>query len=146
MHRLTLAQADAIIEHAFNVARADGHGPMAVAVLDAGGHPLAFRRDHLAPFVYADMAMAKAWTTIAAQRSSRLQGDRLADRVGLIESMAAISRGRFLAIPGGILVRTADGSVLGSVGIAGRSGGEQGEVCLLRAVAAAGLHGDAGET
>jgi uncharacterized protein GlcG (DUF336 family) len=118
---------------------------MAVAVVDAGGHLLAFQRHESAPFLYERMAIAKAWTTIAAQRSSRLQYERLSSRPGLLPALSDLSDGRFLAVPGGILLRTEEGHVVGAAGVAGRSGGEEGEALLLEAAAAVGLIGDAGE-
>jgi hypothetical protein len=57
------------------------------------------------------MAIAKAWTTIAAQRSSRLQYERLSSRPGLLPALSDLSDGRFLAVPGGILLRTEEGHV-----------------------------------
>ena len=146
MSRLTLSQANSILAHAFRLATVERHGPMAVVVLDAGGHLVAFQRNDTAPFLYGDMSIAKAWATISMQRSSRIQSEKLTSRAGLIGSLSEISDGRFLAVPGGVMIRAADGEVIGAVGVAGRSGGEQGEACLLQAVAAAGLVGDAGET
>ncbi|MSO65830.1 MAG: heme-binding protein [Alphaproteobacteria bacterium] len=144
MTRLSLADAANIVNHAMRVAQAAGHGPMAVVVLDGGGHLVAFQRQETAPFLYADMAIGKAWATIAALRSSRVQ-QKMGARPGLIESLSDMSDGRFLAVPGGVMIRNVAGEVIGAAGVAGRSGGEEGEACVLQAIAAAGLSGDAGE-
>ncbi len=56
---------------------------------------------------------------------------------------AAFPKG-MLPVPGGVLVRSADGTLLGAVGVTGDTS-DNDEICALAGIAAAGLKGDTGE-
>ncbi|HEU4389778.1 MAG TPA: heme-binding protein, partial [Blastocatellia bacterium] len=59
--RLTLEQASGLIDAALAEARLHEFAPLAVAVLDAGGHLIAFKREDGAGILRFDLAFAKAW-------------------------------------------------------------------------------------
>jgi uncharacterized protein GlcG (DUF336 family) len=61
MATLRLAQATTIIDAALAKAREQNFAPLAVAVLDAGGHLIAFKREDGAGIVRFDIAYGKAW-------------------------------------------------------------------------------------
>ena len=63
MAGITLGQAATIVETALRKARETGCAPLAVAVLDAGGHLTAFAREDGAGIVRPQIAMGKAWAT-----------------------------------------------------------------------------------
>ena len=58
---LTLAQASIIVDAALAEGRGRHFAPLAVAVLDAGGHLVAFKREDGAGFARFDIAYGKAW-------------------------------------------------------------------------------------
>jgi uncharacterized protein GlcG (DUF336 family) len=72
---LTLEQATTIVEAALGKARATGCSPLAVAVLNAGGHLKAFAREDGAGIVRPQIAIGKAWGALGmglgSRRSSR---------------------------------------------------------------------------
>src|SRR5260221_2636975 len=61
MTALTLAQASLIVDKALEHGRALKLKPLAVAVLDAGGHLLAFKREDGASILRPQIAHGKAW-------------------------------------------------------------------------------------
>lgn len=70
--------------------------------------------------------------------SSRLVRDRLSERPAFQNALAAASGGRFIPVPGGVLIEDADGFTIGAVGISGDTS-EKDEYCAIRAIHAAGL-------
>jgi uncharacterized protein GlcG (DUF336 family) len=70
--------------------------------------------------------------------STRMLRDRLADRPAFQAALAAASGGKFIPVPGGVLIRDADGDVIGAVGISGDTS-DKDEYAAITAVQAAGL-------
>lgn len=138
--RLTLRLADAerILDNALTAGREASLLPLAVAVLDAGGNLVTFKREDGCGILRADIAIGKAWGALGMGASSRTIGDRLSDRPAFQAALAAVSRGRFVAVPGGVLVMDAQSEVLGAVGISG-DGSDKDEYCAITAVTAAGF-------
>jgi uncharacterized protein GlcG (DUF336 family) len=126
---LSLAAATRIVELALEAGRTAGMRPLTVAVLDAGGHPVA-----LAP----EIATGKAWGALGMGESSRALGARLRERVAFQAALAAASGGRVVAVPGGVLIRDGAGLVIGAVGISGDTS-EKDEYCAIEGIRAAGL-------
>jgi uncharacterized protein GlcG (DUF336 family) len=135
---LPLAAADRIIERALEAARAAGMAPLTVAVLDAGGHLVALQREDGAGILRPEIATGKAWAALGMGESSRALGSRLRERVAFQGALAAASGGRFVAVPGGVLIRDATGNVIGAVGISGDTS-EKDEYCAIEGIRAAGL-------
>ena len=52
--------------------------------------------------------------------------------------LATVSQGRLVPVPGGVLIKDADGAVLGAVGISGDTS-DKDEVCAVAGIEAAGL-------
>ena len=69
---------------------------------------------------------------------SRLLRDRLSDRPAFQASLAAASGGKFVAVPGGILLLGADEAVIGAVGVSGDTS-DKDEVCAIAGAKAAGI-------
>ena len=58
---LKLQQANALIEEAIAEGRRRHLAPLAIAVLDAGGHLVAYKREDGAGILRFDIAFGKAW-------------------------------------------------------------------------------------
>ena len=134
----TLAQAEAIASGTLAQGRAVGAAPLTVAVLDAGGHLVVLRREDGSGILRPQIAHAKAWGALGMGFSSRELGRRAEAQPVFFASLAAVADGRFAPAAGGILVRDADGALLGSVGVSGDVS-DVDEECALAGVAAAGL-------
>ena len=59
---LTLAQAATIVDVALKKGRETQCAPLSVAVLDPGGHLVAFKREDRSGILRPEIAIAKAWS------------------------------------------------------------------------------------
>src|SRR5436190_20666470 len=119
MTGLSLQQATTIVESALRKARATSCAPLAVAVLDAGGHLTAFAREDNAGIARPQIAIAKAWGALGMGVGSRTLARRIADQPQIAPFFAAIAAatdGSIVPVPGGVLIRD-HGAIIGAVGI-----------------------------
>ncbi|MFD2182731.1 GlcG/HbpS family heme-binding protein [Rhodoplanes azumiensis] len=135
---LPLATADTIANEAIAAGREAGLLPLTVAVLDAGGHTVVLKREDGSGILRADIATGKAWGALGMGLSSRTIRDRLRERPAFQSALAAASDGRFIPVPGGVLIRNAAGEVIGAVGISGDAS-DKDEYAAITAVQRAGL-------
>jgi uncharacterized protein GlcG (DUF336 family) len=143
---LTLTQATTIVEAALRKGRETGCAPLAVAVLDAGGHLKAFAREDGAGIVRPQIAVGKAWGALGMGFGSRTLARRVAEQPqqqAFFAALNAMSDGRVVPAAGGVLVRDAGGAVVGAVGISGDVS-DKDEACALAGIAAAALVADPG--
>ena len=138
MTPLTLTQAQHIIAAALAASREAGYRPMGIAVLDEAGHLKAFAREDGASMFRFDIAQAKAWAAVAMGASSRALGQRAKDNPNFFVSLASAAHGKFVAQTGAVLVKDADGNILGAVGASGGTGDEDEAICIA-GIAAMGL-------
>ena len=138
MTALTLEQAQHIITAALSKSKEAGYAPMGVAVLDAAGNLKAFASEDGASMFRFDVARAKAWGAVGMGVSSRTLGERAKGNPNFFVSLSATSQGRFLPQTGAVLIKDAQGRVLGAVGASGGTGDEDEAICMA-GVAAAGL-------
>jgi uncharacterized protein GlcG (DUF336 family) len=144
MPKLTLQQANRIIEQAFVKAREMKVKPLGVVVLDDSGHIVSAQRDDGASMFRLDVAKGKAWAAVAMGSSSRALAKRAKDNPNFFVTLAATAEGKFLPQTGGVLIRDKDGSILGSAGASGGTGDEDEAACIY-GVEQAGLVADAKE-
>ncbi len=140
---LTLAQASTIVDVALKKGRDSKFQPLTVAVLDAGGHLVAFKREDKSGILRFDIAYGKAWGALGMGFGSRTLAERAASTPQFFTMLAAASGGRIIANAGGILIRDAAGDVIGAVGISGDTA-DNDEICGIAGVEAAGLKADQG--
>ena len=138
MTDLTLAQAQTILQAALDASHAAKYKPMGVAVLDAGGALKAFVREDGASMFRFDVAQAKAWGAVGMGVASRVLGERAKDNPNFFVSLASTAAGKLLPQTGAVLIKDADGRVLGAVGASGGTGDEDEAICIA-GVKAAGL-------
>jgi uncharacterized protein GlcG (DUF336 family) len=143
MSSLTLAQASTIVDVALKTGRDAAFNPLTVAVLDAGGHLVAFKREDKSGILRFDIAFGKAWGALGMGFGSRTLAGRAAKQPVFYAALAAASGGRVVPVAGGVLVRDATGDVVGAVGISGDTS-ENDEHCAVAGIAAAGLKADPG--
>ena len=135
---LPLAAADRIVDTALALAREHQMLPLTVVVLDSGGHMVAVKREDGSGIFRIEVANAKAYGALGMGVSTRLMGERLADRPVFAGSLTGLSEGRWVPVPGGVLIRDEQGRVIGSVGISGDTS-DRDEYAAIRAVRAAGF-------
>ena len=141
MTTLTLDQANTIITAALAKSKAAGFKPMAIAVLDAAGHLKAFASEDGASMFRFDVARAKAWGAVGMGASSRTLAERAKDNPNFFVSLAATAQGKFLPQTGAVVVKDADGQVIGAVGASGGTGDEDELICIAGVQAVGLQHG-----
>ncbi len=139
---LTLDKACTVVDAAL----AHGHGlklaPLSVAVLDAGGHLVAFKREDRSGILRFDVAFGKAWGALGLGFGSREMAARASANPSFVAAIATASGGRVVPVPGGVLVLEG-GAVIGAVGISGDLS-DQDEACAVAGIEAAGLAAQTG--
>jgi uncharacterized protein GlcG (DUF336 family) len=140
---VTLAQASTIVDVALKKARDNNLAPLTVAVLDAGGHLVAFKREDRSGILRFDIAFAKAWGALGMGFGSRTLASRAAKTPQFFTMLAAASGGRIVTNPGGVLIKDASGAILGACGISGDTS-DKDEMCAVAGIEATGLKADAG--
>jgi uncharacterized protein GlcG (DUF336 family) len=140
---VTLAQASTIVDAALKKGRDTKCAPLTVAVLDAGGHLVAFKREDRSGILRFDIAFGKAWGALGMGFGSREFVERAAKNPVFTSALTTIAQGRLVPVPGGVLIKDAAGSVLGAVGISGDTS-DKDEVCAVAGIEAAGLKAQVG--
>lgn len=143
MTSITLAQASLIVDTALKTARDKNFAPLSVAVLDAGGHLVAFKREDKSGILRFDIAFGKAWGALGMGLGSRTLFERAEKTPMFFTALAAASGGRVVTNPAGVLIRDASGDIIGAVGISGDTS-DNDEICAVAGVVAAGLKPDPG--
>ncbi|HNP86694.1 MAG TPA: heme-binding protein [Kouleothrix sp.] len=138
MATLQLAQVNTIIDAAIAEGNKQRFAPLAVAVLDAGGHLIAFKREDGASFARFDIAFGKAWGALGMGFGTRELAERAEKYPTFVTALAAATHGRMIPSPGGVLIANREGEVIGAVGISGDNG-DNDEACALVGIAAVGL-------
>ena len=144
MSALTLAAASIIVDTALAKGRELGLKPLTVAVLDAGGHLVALKREDGSSLLRPEIAGGKAWGALGMGFGGREFARRAAQNPGFIQALSVASGGRIVPVPGGVLVRDRDGAILGAVGISGDTS-DNDEICAVAGISRAGLVPDTGD-
>jgi uncharacterized protein GlcG (DUF336 family) len=140
---VTLAQASTIVDVALKKARDSNLAPLTVAVLDSGGHLVAFKREDKSGILRFDIAFGKAWGALGMGFGSRTLASRAAKTPQFFTMLAAASGGRMVTNPGGVLIKDASGTIVGACGISGDTS-DKDEMCAVAGIEAAGLKADPG--
>ena len=138
---LTLKQANQLIDAALKTARKLNLPPVAVAVLDEGGHLKALQREDEVSFLRVKICQAKAWGALGLATDSRNIAERYEQdnlQKGFINALNAMSDGKLIPLPGGVLIQNEAGHIIGAVGIAGAES-DKDEICAIAGIEAIGL-------
>jgi len=140
---ISLAQADVIADQALQKGRELKFAPLTVAVLDPGGQLKVLKREDKASLLRPEIALGKAWAVLGMGFGGRELARRAEQMPIFFTALNAMSAGRMVPLPGGVLIRDADGQVIGSVGISGDTS-DNDEICAVFGIEAAGLSPDTG--
>jgi uncharacterized protein GlcG (DUF336 family) len=144
MSALTLAQASTIVDVALQKGRELNLAPLTVVVLDAGGQLKAVKREDNSSLLRPEIALGKAWGVLGMGFGARELQRRATKAPAFFAVLSDMSGGRMVPVPGGVLIRSADGAIIGSVGISGDLS-EKDEACAVAGIVAAGLKPDTGD-
>jgi uncharacterized protein GlcG (DUF336 family) len=138
MSALTLDHANLMINTAIHIARELSLAPLAVVVLDAAGHTKALQVEDGATPIRQQIATAKAWGAVNMGVSSRNLSIIAEQKPDFMNALISVAEGKMMPVPGGVLIRDAENTILGAIGISGDSS-EQDERCAIASIEAVGL-------
>ncbi|WP_375395755.1 heme-binding protein [uncultured Sphingomonas sp.] len=138
MADITLDQANRIVSAAFAKGAELRLKPLSAAVLDAGGHHIAFQRQDGSSTLRPQIAAAKAGGALALGISSRKIGEMAVERPTFVASLAPIAPHGVVPAAGGLLIVDDRGRIIGAVGVTGDTS-DNDELCAASGIVAAGL-------
>ena len=144
METLTLAKANMIIAKALEKKAELGFAQLTVAVLDAGGHLIALQREDRSSILRPQIAFGKAYGVLAMGFGGRELARRAPKNPHFFGALSDMSGGRMVPVPGGVLIRSQSGEIIGSVGISGDKS-ENDEICAVAGITAVELVPDTGD-
>ena len=134
---LSLSQARAIIAGALAAGSNASFKPLTIVVLDAGGHVLAVEREDGSSNKRFEIAHGKAHGAVSLGMGSRALMER-AEQQPYFVAAVTHAVGGLVPVPGGVLVKNADGILLGAVGVSGETS-DHDEEAAVAGVESAGL-------
>jgi uncharacterized protein GlcG (DUF336 family) len=143
MTTITLRKARTIISKALAKGREAGMKPLAVSVLDAGGHLKAFEREDGASNGRFEIARGKANGALEMGLGSRALYQRAEKQSYFLLAVGRIFENGLVPVPGGVLVRDRKGELIGAVGISGDNS-DNDEAAAIAGIEAAGFAADPG--
>lgn len=144
MTTLSLAAASRIVDGALKRAEELALKPMTVAVLDCGGHLVAFKRQDRSGILRPDIAVGKAWGTLGMGAGGRSLAQRAAAAPAFYAALVGASQGRVIPVAGGVLVLDTNKEILGAVGVSGDLP-DNDENCAIYGIEHVGLVAGVGE-
>ena len=144
MTALDLQTAQALIAEALKHARGKGFLPLGVAVLDPRGALVAYAAEDGTSLRRQDIALAKANGALGMGLGSRTLAARAKTQPAFFTALAGVIQGGFAPAPGGVLVRDAEGALLGAVGVSGDIS-DNDEAAAIAGIEAVGLRADPGK-
>jgi uncharacterized protein GlcG (DUF336 family) len=143
MDSITLDRARSLISALLARARESNLKPLAVCVLDAGGHLKAFEREDGASNLRFQIAHGKAYGAIGMGMGSRALMRRAAEQSYFVLAANGAFDGKLIPVPGGVLVKNEAGDILGAVGVTGDTS-DNDEAAAVAAIRAVGYVADPG--
>jgi len=144
METLTLEKANIIIDVALEKKVELNFAQLTVAVLDAGGNLIALKREDRSGILRPQIAIGKAYGVLGMGFGGRELARRAPNNPLFFGALSDMSGGRMVPVPGGVLIRSQSGEIIGSAGISGDLS-ENDEICAVAGIKAAGLTPDTGD-
>jgi len=138
---ITLDQANRLIAAILQRGAETNCRPLSVVVVEPGCIVKAFQKEDGSSMVRFEMAYGKAYAALALGRSSRLVRIRNEEKPAFMRYLIGASDDRIFPEGGGMLIRAADGEVIGAVGVTGDTE-ERDEELAVHGIHAVGLKTD----
>lgn len=143
MNVLSLEAAQTIIAAGLKHARAANFSPLGIVVLDARGAMKGYAAEDKSSLKRFEIAHGKAYGCLAMGIGGRAVDARVRERPHFGAALAHVVGGDFIPVPGGVLIRNAEGDIIGAVGVSGDTS-ENDEAAAVAGIKAAGLAADTG--
>lgn len=135
---ISLAQAKTMIDVAFSEGAKQNMKPLAAIVMNSAADVIAFERQDKSEVLRFEMAYGKGVSALATGRNSRYMFDKFAANSHVVKLVDQKTNGRFMAFPGAILIKSADGAILGVMAVTGDTS-ENDEAVVIAGIRAAGF-------
>jgi len=143
MSKLTLSTAETITSAALEKAAELKLKPLTVAILDAGGHTVLLKRQDGSSIMRPQIATGKAIGALAVGTGTRWLNANAESRPHFVNALNGVSGGAIVPVPGGVLIKDADGETLGAVGITGDTS-DNDEACAVAGIETVNLVANCG--
>ena len=143
MSKISLEKASIIADASLVKGREIGCDPLTVVVLDDGGQFKVVKREDGSGLMRVEIALGKAWGALGMGFASRELSRRAEKMPVFFGALAAMSNGKMVPLPGGVLIRDEKGVLVGAVGVSGDTS-DRDEECAVHGVEAASLKPDIG--
>ena len=140
---LTLDIANTISAATLAEARKMSLKPISVVVLDHRAATISIQSEDGVCIMRSDIAKAKANAAIQLGMGTRALMNRAEQQAYFVDAVNGLSKGNIIPVPGGVLVKDSNGTIIGAVGISGDTS-DNDEIAALAGIAASGLAADAG--
>jgi uncharacterized protein GlcG (DUF336 family) len=140
---LTLAQANTVIANALTHAKTASFKPLGIVVLDARGTVKAASIADGSSLARFDIARGKAHGALAFNMGTRGLEKLAKDRPHFFAGAISAFASGMVPVAGGVLIKDANGNILGAVGVSGDTS-DNDEIAGLAGITGAGLVGDGG--
>jgi uncharacterized protein GlcG (DUF336 family) len=120
---IDLKSANRMIAAGIRLSREWKLKPMTFCVVDEFGHIVSTQREDNSALLRFEIAFGKAWGCLSIGHSTRFYEDMLVKiRPYFANSLEAASKGRFITVYGGVIIRHKDGTLAGAIGVTGDTG------------------------
>ena len=123
MPAISLTKARKMISVIFRKAAEMNLKPLSVIVMDAGGNVKAFERQDGAAAGRFKIAEGKAYGCVMLGIGGTAIMERAEQQAYFVSAAGATFGGKLIPVPGGVLVRSQKGEVLGAIGVTGDTSG-----------------------
>jgi len=135
---ITLDQARTIADASLAKGRELGLKPLSIIILDARGAITAALSEDGVSQLRAKIAHGKANAAVGLGMGSRALMNRAEQQAYFIQAVNGAFGGDMVPVPGGVLIKDANGALLGAVGISGDTS-DNDEAAAIAGIEAAGL-------
>lgn len=143
MSELTLEKAQAIVSGGLKHAHNSKLKPLGIVVLDARGAMVACAIQDNSALRRFEIAHGKAHGCLGMGIGGRSVEKRILERPHFGAALAHVFDGDFIPVPGGVLIKSASGAIIGAVGVSGDTS-DNDEAAGVAGIKVAGLIADAG--
>ncbi len=141
---LSLTTANTIITAALAHAKAASFKPLGIVVIDSRATVKVASIADGSSLARFDIARAKAKGALSFNMGTRSLEKLAKERPHFFAGAVAAIEGGIVPVPGGVLIKDTDGTILGAVGVSGDTS-DNDEIAALAGVTAAGFVGDGGQ-
>ena len=111
MSKLTLAQAEKIVDVALATRKAQNFKPLSVVVLNDAGDTICMKSEDNTSLLRTGIATAKAWGALGMGCGGRELERRAKANPAFFATVTEIAEGRMVPVPGSVLIRDAGNEV-----------------------------------